>query len=172
MKKNNSLENWLRGKIEGVPDLFQPAAHALLQTKEEAAEYLIDFPDHLLWQQPAGRASVGFHLQHIAGVTNRLLTYAKGEELSKAQLDYLKLEGVEDKNIKLAGLLENLNNSIDEAVEYLKKLHDEDPVKKVEIGRRKIPSTLIGVLFHAAEHSQRHIGQMLVTISVVQDEND
>ncbi len=167
MNKDKRLENWLRGKIDGVPDLLQPAAHALLQTKEEASNYLEDFPSHLLWEKPAGRASVVFHLQHIAGVTNRLITYAKGRQLDNEQLNYLKREGIPDDDLSLSVLLENLNNSIDEAIEYLKVLQNEDLTRKVEIGRKKIESTLIGVLFHAAEHSQRHIGQMLVTISVV-----
>jgi len=162
-------ENWLRGKVENVPDLLQPAAHALLQSKEELRQYLDDLPSRELWTKPAGRASVGFHLQHIAGVTNRLITYAKGEQLSEAQLQYLKLEGKADASMSVEELITQAENELNVAVEFLKSQKPEDLTNTVEVGRKRIKSSLIGVLFHAAEHSQRHIGQMLVTISVVKD---
>lgn len=170
MKDNFKLENWLRGEVEGVPDLLQPAAHALLQTREEAIKYLQGFHESLLWEKPAGRASVAFHLQHIAGVTNRLITYSKGEQLCKDQLEVLAKEGIFDERITVLDLLVNLKKAVDEALKYLMGLQDLDLLEKVEIGRKKVPSTQIGVLFHAAEHSQRHIGQMLVTISVLKNE--
>ena len=170
-EKSKKVENWLRGKVEGIPDLLQPAAHAFLQSREEVVEYLEDFPENKLWVKPSGRACVGFHLQHIAGVTDRLLTYARGEQLSEKQLKYLKAEGVPDDHIKLEELIEQVQNRIDAAIIYLKDLEEDDLSRTVEVGRKRIPSTLMGVLFHAAEHSQRHIGQMLVTVSVVKDKN-
>ncbi|GAA4644799.1 hypothetical protein GCM10023115_27590 [Pontixanthobacter gangjinensis] len=147
--------------------MLQPAAHALLQSREEAEAYLEGFPAKLFWERPAGRASVAFHLQHITGVTNRLVTYAKGRQLDEEQLKFLDNEGIPDVDLSLSTLLEDLENSIDSAVMYLKSLQEEDLTRKVGIGRKRIGSTLIGTLFHAAEHSQRHVGQMLVTISVV-----
>ena len=78
-------EAWLRGPVEGVPDLLQPVAHALLQAREEARSLLQNFPAELLWNRPAGLASVGFHLQHVTGVVDRLFTYARGESLSREQ---------------------------------------------------------------------------------------
>ena len=98
-------EVWLRGKLPSVPDLLQPAAHALLQAKEEINELMKDFDDVLLWKQPAGLASVGFHLQHIAGVQDRLFTYAKGTMLSDQQLEYLKNEGIENDTLHKQCLL-------------------------------------------------------------------
>ena len=171
-KEEDNLEFWLRGKVEEVPDLLQPAAHAFLQSKKELRKYLKGFPESQLWEKPAGRASVGFHLQHIAGVTDRLLTYAQGEQLSEEQCAYLKAEGVPNEKIKLEELIEQAENIIDEAINYLKNLSEENLTHKVEVGRKRIESTLIGVLFHAAEHSQRHIGQMLVTTSVVRKDQN
>ena len=160
-------ENWLRGRVDKVPDLLQPAAHAFLQSREEISRYLHNFPENKLWEKPAGRASVGFHLQHIAGVTDRLLTYAKGDQLSENQLHYLEAEGIPNENLILEDLIDNVQNNIDTAINYLKDLEEAELTRTVEVGRNRIPSTLIGVLFHAAEHSQRHVGQLLVTISVV-----
>ena len=167
MSQNNLPEYWLRGKVEGIHDFLQPAAHAFLQSKMEARKYLIDFPPNLLWEKPAGRASVGFHLKHITGVTDRLLTYAKLQNLSEDQLKYLKEEGIPDEQLSVKFLLENLDNKVEEVLEFLKTIPAEELKEERFVGRKKIPSTLIGILFHAAEHSQRHIGQMLVTISVL-----
>ena len=88
-----SPEAWLRGPVEGVPDLLQPVAHALLQAKGEARTLLENFPAELLWNRPAGLASVGFHLQHVTGVVDRLFTYARGESLSREQQETLAREG-------------------------------------------------------------------------------
>ncbi len=86
-------EAWLRGPIEGVPDSLQPVAHALIQAREEARDMLSEFPADLLWTRPAGVASVGFHLQHISGVVDRLFTYARGEPLTAEQRGALAREG-------------------------------------------------------------------------------
>src|SRR5207253_992178 len=84
---------WQRGPVENIPALLQPVAHALLQAKEEVSEIVKGFPDSHLWQKPAGVASVGFHLQHLTGVLDRLFTYARGEALQAEQLKALAEEG-------------------------------------------------------------------------------
>src|SRR5918993_1405389 len=91
-------EVWLRGPLPGINSYLQPVAHALLQARYEVSELLQHFPQTLLWQKPAGLASVGFHLQHMAGVLDRLLTYARGEALTAEQLQYLKSEGIPPEN--------------------------------------------------------------------------
>ena len=35
------------------------------------------------------------------------------------------------------------------------------------VGRAQLPSTVIGLLFHAAEHTLRHVGQVVTTIEIV-----
>jgi len=67
-----NTEFWLRGPVPGIIDVLQPAAHALLQTNKELYEYTNNFPDDRLWEQFYGRASVGFHMQHITGVLARM----------------------------------------------------------------------------------------------------
>ncbi|RYF84532.1 MAG: hypothetical protein EON98_08935 [Chitinophagaceae bacterium] len=94
----NLPEVWLRGPIDGIPSLLQPATHALLQAVEEIKELMHDFPDGLLWEKPANVASPGFHLLHIKGVLDRLATYAQGNALSEAQLTYLRSESEQQEN--------------------------------------------------------------------------
>lgn len=166
---DSAPEQWLRGPVVGIPALLQPAAHALLQTKLEAHRYTENLYENLLWQTPFERASIGFHLQHITGVVDRMLTYAQQKQLSETQFEYLKMEGKADDQITLTELLEGLDAKVKEALLYFETLKYADLSEFRPVGRKGLPSTLIGVLFHAAEHSQRHIGQLLVTMSVLKN---
>ncbi|MDF4202486.1 DinB family protein [Maribacter sp. SA7] len=166
--KNEEYEFWLSGPIQGVPDLLQPAAHALLQSEKELKAYTADFPKELLWAKTSGRASVGFHMNHITGVLDRMLTYAKGESLSDEQFQFLKKEGAFNLNTEVVDLQNQFSTKVAEAIAYFKTLPESSLTEKRAVGRKKLPSTVIGLLFHAAEHSQRHIGQLLVTASVLQ----
>jgi len=170
MATNKLPEVWLRGPLEGMPALLQPVAHALLQAQEEIHEILHGFPEAQLWAQPAGVASVGFHLQHIAGVLDRLLTYAAGNLLSAEQLDYLSQEGKPADSIDLAEMLVVLDTQLAITMEKLKRI---DPGTLTEIrgvGRKQTHSTVLGLLFHAAEHTMRHTGQLLVTVRFLRPE--
>jgi len=161
-------EVWLRGPLPDVPLLLQPVAHALMQAREEIEAQLLHFPDGLLWERPAGVASVGFHLQHLRGVLDRLFTYARGQALSPQQLDYLALEG---KPIEREGLTAELvlafGNQVDQALAQLKETDEQSLTEYRGVGRAQLPSTVLGLLVHAAEHTQRHVGQLLVTARVL-----
>jgi uncharacterized damage-inducible protein DinB len=163
---SNKPEVWLRGPLEGVPALLQPVAHALLQAREEVNELMLDFPDALLWEKPAGMASPGFHLQHMAGVLDRLFTYAKGEQLNQQQLDYLAAEG-KNVDVKVSQLLEHFNKQVDVAIKQLSEIGEATLTEVRSVGRSKVPSTVIGLLVHSAEHTMRHVGQLLVTVKVL-----
>ena len=167
MQLSNQPEVWLRGPIPEISALLQPAAHALLQTSEELRKWLDGFEDEKLWLKPAGRANVGFHLQHMTGVLDRMMTYAKEQGLSKEQFDYLELEGVADERIELKALIKTFEEQVAEALSYFKTLTPEVLLQTRKVGRKELPSTTLGLLFHAAEHSQRHLGQLLVTVSVL-----
>lgn len=169
-QKNDTIEFWLRGPVDGVPALLQPAAHALLQSRKEINHYLRDFPQNLLWIQLEGRASVGFHIQHMTGVLDRMMTYAKGESLTDAQFEYLKNEGVPKEGLTLEGLKSGFINKVELALAYFKGLSEDILMEPRSVGRKKLPSTVLGLLFHAAEHSQRHVGQLLVTASVLKSQ--
>lgn len=160
-------EVWQRGPVAGVPGLLQPVAHALLQAEEEIIDVLQHLPAELIWKQPAGVASVGFHVQHITGVLDRLFTYAKGETLSQQQLEYLAKEGKKDNDISPATLLAVLHTQIEKALEQLRNTAENTLTEKRGIGRKQIPTTVSGLLFHSAEHTMRHTGQLLVTAKII-----
>lgn len=167
MPTDQKTEFWLSGPAEGITPVLQPVVHAILQSRREVQEALENFPGILLWQRPVGVASVAFHLQHIAGVLDRLFTYARGEQLSALQLDALQKEGKEDKDVRLEDLLQQFNDQVERAIEQLKNTKEESVLEIRYVGRKQIPSNVLGLLFHAAEHTQRHTGQLLVTARVV-----
>ncbi|GAB3574427.1 hypothetical protein GCM10027578_37060 [Spirosoma luteolum] len=154
-----------------MPALLQPVAHALLQARNEITERMVDFPNELLWHQPAGRtgavASVGFHLQHLTGVLDRLLTYARAEALGDNQLAYLLAEGTPTDQLTADDLVARFSQQVDKA---LAQLRSTDPATLSDVrgvGRAQLPSTVLGLLVHAAEHTMRHVGQLSVTVRLI-----
>src|SRR5215510_11932668 len=119
---NNLPEVWLRGPIPGIPELLQPVAHALMQAREEVERMMVDFPEEHLWTRPGGVASPGFHLRHLAGVIDRLFTYARGEQLSAEQLKYLKGEGRPGTSLKQ--LLTAFRGRVDRALSELRTIDE------------------------------------------------
>lgn len=164
---SETREVWLRGPLPNIPPLLQPVAHALLQAREEVEALGHNFPENQLWVRPAGMASAGFHLQHLTGVLDRLLTYARGESLTAAQLQWLANEGKPQEGTdSFEALFQLFSKQIDTA---LKQIQDTDEGILTDlrgVGRAQIPSTVMGLLFHAAEHTQRHVGQLMVTVGI------
>lgn len=169
MENKENLEVWLRGPLPNIPSLIQPVAHALLQAQEEINKLDQNFPTTLLWEKPAGLASVGFHMQHLAGVMDRLFTYARGESLSEIQFSHLKNEeSAPFEGCSFKDLLDKLNTQFSLAIQQLRLTNPDTLTEVREVGRAKIPSTHLGLLFHTAEHTQRHLGQLFVTMKILQ----
>ncbi len=162
-------EVWLRGPLSGVPPLLQPVAHALLQAREEIHTLMKDFPEALLWQRPAAVASVGFHLQHLTGVLDRIFTYADGKALSLEQMRALSVEGVAEDSIKITDLVNAFHQQVDKALQQLAQTDESTLADFRGVGRAQLPSTVTGLLTHAAEHTMRHTGQLLVTVRILEN---
>jgi len=161
-------EVWLRGVLPDVPPLLQPVAHSLLQSREEVRETLPGLTPAQLWARPGGAASVGFHARHAAGSIDRLLTYARGEPLSAAQLASLAAEGDPDVAADAAvRLVAAFDATVERALVQVRTTDASTLLEPRGVGRARLPSTVIGLLFHAAEHTQRHVGQLMTTARVV-----
>ena len=168
---NSPPEVWLRGPVQGVPAMLQPVAHALLQASEEVPRIMGDFPDGALWDRPHGVASVGFHLQHLAGVLDRMTTYARGDGLSEPQFASLKAEGSPPAEGTTAqALLQAFQERVTRTVDTLREVDESTLTEPRTVGRSGLPSTVLGLLFHGAEHTMRHMGQLLVTVRVLQSQ--
>lgn len=171
MSAADTPEVWLRGPIDGVPPLLQPVAHALLQARAELHALAGELPPALLWTRPGGVASAGFHLQHLTGVLDRLLTYARGEPLTDAQLAALAAEGVAPAAgppdpATVAALVHAFDRQVDHALAQLRATDERTLGEPRHVGRARLPSTTLGLLVHAAEHTMRHLGQLLVTVRI------
>ena len=158
----------MRGPVDGYARELQPVVHALLQVREEVEAHASDLTVEELWARPGGAASLGFHLRHIAGATDRLLTYARGESLTSEQFAFLKAEGIPgDPPATAANTLAIVLAGIDAALEYVRRTDVTTLYEPRAIGRAKLPTTVIGLIFHTAEHAARHAGQIATTRKVI-----
>lgn len=164
MPPHPSPEVWQRGPIDGIPPLLMPIAHALTQAVEDLDRICRPLSPEALWSRPAGAASLAFHLQHVAGSTDRLFTYARGERLDAEQRRQLDAENAgTDHGTGAEALLARLRETVARALDQLRRTTDESLLEPRTIGRAALPTNTIGLLFHAAEHAMRHVGQAIVT---------
>ena len=161
-------EVWLRGPVPGIPPLLQPVAHSLLQCREELTSSVTGLPPDQVWARPGGAASIGFHARHAAGSLDRLLTYARGRKLSPEQHAFLAAEGRPDASSGVdLRLVAAFNEAVEQALEQLRTTNESTLLDARGVGRHELPSTVIGLLFHAAEHTQRHVGQLVTTAKIL-----
>ncbi|HEY7790663.1 MAG TPA: DinB family protein [Vicinamibacterales bacterium] len=170
-----ATEAWLSGPVEGVDPFLMPVAHSLAQVRQDAERLLPDLEQMDLWQHPGAAASPGFHLMHLAGSLDRLFTYARGETLSDAQKTALASEkpkpagGGADSDTARQ-LVQQLSAQIDRCLDQLRRTPRASLTDPREVGRAKLPSSVLGLLFHAAEHATRHAGQLSTTIKALKEE--
>jgi hypothetical protein len=160
-------EVWLRGPVPGIPPLLQPVAHALLQAMEEVRRVVGPLSPGPLWARPGGAASVGFHVRHAAGSLDRLFTYARGEALSAEQRAFLAAEAEPGAPpAEAAALVSAFESQVGRALAQLRDTRESTLLEARGVGRLQFPSTVIGLLVHAAEHTQRHVGQIVTTARI------
>jgi len=161
-------EPWLRGPLPGIPPLLQPVGHTLVAAYEDASEAAGSLSVDQLWTRLGGSASAGFHIMHLAGSTDRLLTYARGEALGDAQFTALEQERtVEEDRPPLEDLIDAWRDTVDSALRQLSATSEATLTDPRSVGRAKLPSTVMGLLFHAAEHASRHAGQVVTTAKIL-----
>lgn len=154
-------EAWLRGPLPGIEPLLMPVAHALTQVGEDLERVLANLPPAALLERPGGAASIAFHVAHVAGSVDRLFTYARGEALSEVQRRALEAEKAPPADA--AALAALLRRALDAALAQLRATPRERLLEERRVGRAGLPSSVVGLLVHAAEHAQRHTGQTLVS---------
>ncbi|MBC7568604.1 MAG: DinB family protein [Spirosoma sp.] len=167
-------EVWLRGPLPRIPALLQPVAHALLQAREEVNALMHDFPDELLRERLTPKsetqpvASAGFHLQHLAGVLDRMCTYARGESLTATQFNALSMESQPAGSfLTTMELVRRFSEQVDRTLEQIKTTSPKTLTEPRAVGRAQLPTTVMGLYVHAAEHTMRHVGQLSVTVRLL-----
>ena len=160
-------EAWLRGPVPGVPPLLQPVAHSLLQSAEEARAALEGVTPQLLRARPGGAASPGFHLQHAMGSLDRLFTYARGASLDEEQRQALEREKDPASMMLPDAMAVAFDAAVARAIEQLRRTDASTLLDARTVGRAGLPSTVLGLLVHGAEHTLRHVGQFGTTVRIL-----
>lgn len=163
-------EPWLRGPIAGIAVELQPVAHTLLAVREEVDMVGGRVAAGDAWTSVADGWSVGQHLRHLAGSTQRLLAYATGRALTADELARVESErGVPEAAPSLAQLCAELRDAIAQVEGVLHRLSEVPAAihQPREVGRARLPTTTFGLLFHIAEHAQRHMAQVAVLARVL-----
>jgi uncharacterized damage-inducible protein DinB len=140
--------------------MLAPVLCSFQQAREDLSKYLEGLSFEQIWAAPHGFGSVGFHVRHIAGSVSRLTTYLQGSALTEAQMAELAREKSPE-GMGREELLSLLDRAFRAAEAVIRRL---DPAKLAEpraVGRQRLPTTVIGLLVHIAEHTQRHVGQAI-----------
>jgi uncharacterized damage-inducible protein DinB len=155
-----SPEPWLRGPIPGIHPLLAPTLFSFQQAREDLRRFTEGLTPAQLWATPHGFGSVGFHIRHIAGSTERLMCYLQGRELTAEQMQALR-EEEKPQGLTRDELLAILDKALQEAEAVIRRIDPATLTEARTIGRKRLPSTVIGLLTHIAEHMQRHVGQAI-----------
>ena len=158
-------EVWQRGPVPGFDPYVMPLAHSFMQVKEDLDRLASQVSDKSLWERPGGAASIGFHIRHIGGATDRLLTYARGEALTDQQIADARSESTREDSLR--ALVDETHAALDRALAQLRDTPRETLLAERKVGRAGLPSTTLGLLVHAAEHATRHMGQAITTAKIV-----
>lgn len=167
-----TTEAWQRGPLPGFDPLLMPVVHALVQVQEDLDGLVDQVPPEHVWARPGGAASIGFHVRHAAGAVDRLFTYARAEALSEAQRAFAKAEGDpagpgSSEPESLRAVVAESRRLIERAFEQLRATPALSLLDDRKVGRAGLPSTVIGLLFHGAEHATRHVGQAITTAKIL-----
>ena len=141
--------------------MIRAVLHALQLAREDIQRWCGRLTDEEWNARPAGLPSVAFHVNHICGSLDRLLTYAEGGELNEEQLTVVESE-VQFQAPGVA-LLNQLHQALGRAEYRLRAFREADLEQARTVGRSKLPTTLGGLLVHIADHTQRHVGQVIST---------
>jgi len=153
-------EAWLRGAIDGVSPLTAPILFTFQQAREDLSRSTDGLTPEQIWASPHGFGSVGFHLRHIAGSTDRLMTYLQSGTLSSEQMAILETEHVPS-GASRSELLALVDAAFRSAEAVVRAIEPSTLAESRAVGRKQLPATVIGLLVHIAEHTQRHVGQAL-----------
>jgi uncharacterized damage-inducible protein DinB len=158
-------EPWLRGTRTEVPVVIRAVLDALELASEDVARWCGRLSDRQLNARPAGIAPVAFHIRHIARSIDRLLTYAENRDLTSEQVVALKTEL--DPGATRGELFAEFTEAIDRSSNRIRAFIPTLLEEPRSVGKRRLTTTVAGLLIHVADHTQRHVGQAVTTTQIV-----
>ena len=159
------IEPWLRGPLPEIHPSLAPVLYSFQQAREDLRKWTEGFTAEQIWLHVHGIAPVGFQIRHIAGSVERLMTYITGGQLTEQQLSELRTEM--EPGPSATELLSRLDEKLAAAESIIRTIDPATLDQPREVGRKRLPTTVSGLLTHIAEHTQRHVGQAIVTAKLV-----
>lgn len=158
-------EPWMRGTHGELDPLRRGVVHALEQAGEDGERWAAGLTAEQMHRRVAGLPSVAFHLRHTVRSLDRLLSYAEDRALDEGQLAALATEGEAAEAPE--AVLAEFRAGLASAAERVRQFRPEQFSEARGIGRKRLPTTVAGLLIHCAEHTGRHVGQMVTTAKLV-----
>lgn len=165
MSHSEAPEPWLRGTLTEVPVVQRAVLHALDLAREDLMGWCGNLTDQQLNARPSGLPPVAFHLRHIARSLDRLLTYAEGRSLGSEQVGAMKAEM--DEGCTRSDLFSELNSALENSASRIAAFDVNTFEQSRNVGKKRLPTTVAGLLVHVADHTQRHVGQAITTAKIV-----
>jgi uncharacterized damage-inducible protein DinB len=165
MQKSDLPEPWLRGTMVEVPAVQRAVLHALELAREDLERWCDGLTDEELHARPGGIAPVAFHLRHIARSIDRLLTYTEGQQLSAEQVSAMKDEMASRGNRN--ELMAELVVALAKSGKRIRAFTQEQLKEERHVGKKQLPTSVGGLLVHVADHTQRHVGQAIITAKIL-----
>lgn len=158
-------EPWLRGTLTEYPALIRAVLHALVMAQEDVAASIAGLTHGEILASPHGLSPISFHLRHIPGSLDRLLTYAEDRSLDQTQLAVSQKEPEPAGNV--TALLAAFVKGMGSAEVRVRQFASADLEQNRVVGRAQLPSSVGGLLVHCAEHTSRHVGQVVTTAKLL-----
>ena len=165
MSEEKLPEPWLRGTFEDVPAVPRAVLHALELASEDIQRWCGCLTDAELNARPMGVPPVAFHVRHIVRSADRLLTYAEGRALTDEQMAALR--GELEETATGPALFTEFRASLEKIAERVRAFRPAQWEEPSSVGRRRLPTTVGGLLVHVGDHTQRHTGQAITTAKIV-----
>ena len=162
------MEPWLTGRLNDMPPVLAALLYSFAHAREDLSRWTEGLTDEQIWRRSGEVASIGFHIRHLAGSVDRLISYAAGEQLNALQLAELKAEQNESGPTR-EELLTFLDEKISRAEALVNAIDPSSFTLIREIGRKRVPVPLGVLLVHISEHTQRHVGAAIVTTKIVRN---
>lgn len=161
------IEPWLRGTEADVPAVARAVLHALQLADEDLRKWCGSLSDAEINTRPAGAAPVAYHIRHLARSLDRLLTYAESRSLGEEQMSRLRTEL--DLGATRDELFAELTTAlVDGAMRVRALALAKTNLEEARfVGKKRLPTTVGGLLVHVADHTQRHVGQAITTAKIV-----
>jgi uncharacterized damage-inducible protein DinB len=170
MAETAKAEPWLRGTLRELPAVHRAVLHALQLAQEDLMRWCGELSAQEWYARPSGIAPVAFHVRHAARSMDRLLTYAEGRQLNSEQMAALLSEMKGDALPE--EILGELRAGFERAELRIRALAGANLEEPRTVGRQALPTTVGGLLVHVADHTQRHVGQAIITAKLIRAARD